>query len=122
LLILNRDVAATEKKRGAEEDAEMPDGKKPRLENDTDAEVPADAALAAADAAVTSETPAPAAAPAPSSKATAKGKGKKGEGGSSFKEHPYTFLPADDPTLVGCMYTSSPPTCPHRLTYHPANA
>ncbi|KAJ7255177.1 cytosine-5--methyltransferase [Mycena rebaudengoi] len=98
-----RDVAATEKKRGAEEDAEMPDGKKPRLENDTDAEVPADAALAAVDAAVTSETPAPAAAPAPSSKATAKGKGKKGEGGSSFKEHPYTFLPADDPTLVGCI-------------------
>ncbi|KAJ7484547.1 S-adenosyl-L-methionine-dependent methyltransferase [Mycena latifolia] len=31
------------------------------------------------------------------------GKAKKGEGGGSFKEHPYTFVPSDDATLAGCI-------------------
>jgi hypothetical protein len=37
-------------------------------------------------------------------KASKPPKGKKGEGGGSFKENPYTFLPPDDPAIATCVY------------------
>ncbi|KAJ7669218.1 S-adenosyl-L-methionine-dependent methyltransferase [Mycena polygramma] len=92
-----------EKKREADESAEIPDSKKPRLDDavpeiqaavqDDAAETPADVAEVVADAPeVTKKAPTPKAA-----------KGKKGEGGSSFKENPYTFLSPDDPTTASCI-------------------
>ncbi|KAJ6571942.1 cytosine-5--methyltransferase [Mycena capillaripes] len=103
-----------EKKREAEADElpEIPDSKKPRLDEgvpesealvkdgpDAPAEtewepepLPADAADSAAETPEVAKNPAPRAA-----------KGKKGEGGGSFKENPYTFLAPDDPTTASCV-------------------
>ncbi|KAJ7749258.1 cytosine-5--methyltransferase [Mycena maculata] len=96
-----------EKKREAdhEEEEEVPESKKPRLEEEAaerreeestgvmKVEDPADVDTGA----TTTTGPA-------SQTDTQKGaKAKKGDLGGSFKEHPYTFLPADDPTLAGCI-------------------
>jgi multisite-specific tRNA:(cytosine-C5)-methyltransferase len=88
-----------EKKRGADEPAEIPESKKPRLDSggvvEDAAEPPAETESVAEAA---TKNPAPPKA----------GKQKKGEGGGSFKENPYTFLPPDDPSIVSCVYVSLP--------------
>ncbi|KAJ6578593.1 S-adenosyl-L-methionine-dependent methyltransferase [Mycena sp. CBHHK59/15] len=102
-----------EKKRGAKDLEQLLDGKKPRLadgdvKGETETQGPFDdadvspemGALAEDTAPAPAETDVPAVAELPPQKG---GKAKKGEGGGSFKEHPYTFLPADDATLVGCI-------------------
>ncbi|KAJ7885068.1 S-adenosyl-L-methionine-dependent methyltransferase [Mycena olivaceomarginata] len=86
-----------EKKRGADEPAEIPESKKPRLDSEGVVPKIEDAAETPAEtdavAEVATKNPAPPKA----------GKQKKGEGGGSFKENPYTFLPPDDPSIVSCV-------------------
>ncbi|KAJ7859684.1 S-adenosyl-L-methionine-dependent methyltransferase [Mycena olivaceomarginata] len=85
------------KKRGADEPAEIPESKKPRLDSEGVVPQVEDAAETPAEtdavAEVATKNPAPPKA----------GKQKKGEGGGSFKENPYTFLPPDDPSIVSCV-------------------
>ncbi|KAJ7322827.1 S-adenosyl-L-methionine-dependent methyltransferase [Mycena albidolilacea] len=89
--------APREKKRGADEPAEIPESKKPRLDSEGVVPKVEDAAETPAEtdavAEVATKNPAPPKA----------GKQKKGEGGGSFKENPYTFLPPDDPSVVSCV-------------------
>ncbi|KAJ7098390.1 S-adenosyl-L-methionine-dependent methyltransferase [Mycena epipterygia] len=103
-----------EKKREADgpADVDIPDSKKPRLDDPVKEEIEVEAPAedtppepeslpedtASVMETVKTETPAVNKNPPP--KAV---KGKKGEGGGSFKEHPYTFLPSDDTTLAGCI-------------------
>ncbi|KAJ7125879.1 S-adenosyl-L-methionine-dependent methyltransferase [Mycena filopes] len=93
---------APSRKREAESDepSEIPDSKKPRLDQAAvepasdqaeDAEKKVDAAPDASSE--PSKTP---------PQKAAQGK-KKGDGGSSFKENPYTFLSPDDPTIGSCV-------------------
>ncbi|KAJ6590417.1 cytosine-5--methyltransferase [Mycena vulgaris] len=105
-----------DKKREAEEPADILESKKPRLdeaakEEIVEVEVPVEDAT---DTPLTQEISEDAAsvgkAETPSVKAGAPnpapprpGRAKKGEGGGSFKEHPYTFLPSDDPILANCI-------------------
>ncbi|KAK7059594.1 S-adenosyl-L-methionine-dependent methyltransferase [Favolaschia claudopus] len=88
--------SSREKKREAEEPAEVPDSKKPRLDEEGGSENPTRSSETTAGADVTETTPKnlpPQRAP----------KQKKGEGGGSFKENPYTFLPPDDPSILSCL-------------------
>ncbi|KAJ7639456.1 S-adenosyl-L-methionine-dependent methyltransferase [Roridomyces roridus] len=82
-----------EKKREASPaEEEAPDSKKPRLEEATGDATPTEEAPKVEEAAKSAAPVIPVG-----------GKAKKGESGGSFKENPYTFLPADDPTLASCL-------------------
>ncbi|KAJ7801375.1 hypothetical protein B0H14DRAFT_2310857, partial [Mycena olivaceomarginata] len=91
------EVEVPRKKRGADEPVEMPESKKPRLDSGgivshvkNAAEPPTETESVAE---VATKNPAP-----PKAE-----KQKKGEGGGSFKENPYTFLPPDDVSVVSCV-------------------
>ncbi|KAF7348468.1 S-adenosyl-L-methionine-dependent methyltransferase [Mycena venus] len=87
-----------ENKREADEAAEIPESKKPRLDDATEVEDDAEASVQTdVVAAVPAETKAKNPAPQKA------GKQKKGEGGGSFKENPYTYLPPDDPSVLSCV-------------------
>ncbi|KAJ7089364.1 S-adenosyl-L-methionine-dependent methyltransferase [Mycena belliarum] len=117
--VLERRVAAPrDKKREADEPADIPESKKPRLDESVKEEISEVRASVkdAVDTSMKTEAPleedsfpdAPSAKPeAPEASRSPgppkAGKAKKSEGGGSFKEHPYTFLPSDDATLAGCI-------------------
>ncbi|KAJ7652218.1 S-adenosyl-L-methionine-dependent methyltransferase [Mycena rosella] len=119
--VLERTVAPLrDKKRGAEEPADDLESKKPRLDDAVEdeiveagapvddpllkAEIPAeDAASATAEVEIVPEDAGSATVKAKTSTNPAPRRVKKGEGGGSFKEHPYTFLPSDDATLASCI-------------------
>ncbi|KAJ7442499.1 S-adenosyl-L-methionine-dependent methyltransferase [Mycena galericulata] len=106
-----------EKKREADhedESAESPESKKPRLDGEVNVEEPTNAeGLTGAGKVEESIDEGAGDAPqntegavkpeAPTVAVVKGGKAKKGEGGGSFKEHPYTFLPSDDAALAGCI-------------------
>ncbi|KAJ7201628.1 S-adenosyl-L-methionine-dependent methyltransferase [Mycena pura] len=97
------EVSPTQKKRDADEEViEVPDSKRARLDAGVEDMEVVMANEAAADTPPETQTiPTMLVGPVPkTSLPTPK---KKGEGGGSFKENPYTFLPADDPTIVSCI-------------------
>jgi len=65
------------------------EAKKPRLASEVDA-------METADGSLTPEQDEP-------SSSKSKPKDKTRETGGIFTEHPYTFLPPDDPILINCM-------------------
>ncbi|KAF8217840.1 S-adenosyl-L-methionine-dependent methyltransferase [Mycena galopus ATCC 62051] len=92
------EAPSRELKREADDSAEIPEPKKPRLDTDGVAPKVEDASEASA------ETKPILAEPATKNPAPPKaGKQKKGEGGGSFKENPYTFLSPDDPSILSCV-------------------
>ncbi|KAJ7815429.1 hypothetical protein B0H14DRAFT_3745852 [Mycena olivaceomarginata] len=102
-----------EKKRGADEPAEMPESKKPRLDSGGVVSHVKNAAEPPTETESVSEAATKNPAPPKAEKQ------KKGEGGGSFKENPYTFLPPDDVSVVSCVNfnsarasTSRPPSPP----------
>ncbi|KAJ7021378.1 cytosine-5--methyltransferase [Mycena alexandri] len=107
------EAAPRKREADADDTAEIPDSKKPRLDGtemeaaDVDLKsketenVKADNTEVKAEAEETGvKVEAPSKTLPPQA---AQGKKKKGEGGGSFKENPYTFLSPDDPTIASCV-------------------
>nr|GAT49463.1 tRNA (cytosine-5-)-methyltransferase [Mycena chlorophos] len=100
-------------KREAPTDGEEPETKKPRLdetvikeEEEEEAEIELDDTIEVEEELKAEDAPADAevkveAGPKPPSKQQQQP--KKGDPGGSFKENPFTFLKADDPTVVTCL-------------------